>query len=88
MPALIGAFERLTAELDACDYWVDPMGWDAIADRRCRALEALLDERSASVAEFADKFEALISITAEDTDFTVLRLLADDIRALSVRGEA
>lgn len=83
MPALIAAFERLTAELDAVDYWDDPMQWEAIADRRCRALEALLDEKPRSIGAFSAKFEALLEFTEEDTELTVLRILAEDVRALA-----
>jgi hypothetical protein len=86
MPALIAAFQRLTRELDAIDYWNDPFGWDDVAQRRCRALEELLNEKPATVGEFSDKFEALIPFSAEDTELTALRILAADIAALSRRG--
>lgn len=83
MPALIAEFQRLTTMLDAIDHFADPLGWDAVATARCRALEALLDEKPTSIAEFATKFEALLEFTEEDTGLTVLRILAEDIRYLA-----
>jgi hypothetical protein len=79
-------FQRCTDELNATDYFADPLAWDEVADRRCRALEALLDEKSANVQEFADKFTALIPITEEDSEEVVLTVLADDLRTLARGG--
>lgn len=88
LAARIAEFDRLTVALNAIDHYDQPMQWNDVADRRCRALEALLDHRPADIAEFGDKFQALITFTAEDTDFTVLRLLAEDIRALAKAARA
>jgi hypothetical protein len=82
MPERIADFRRLTDELDAVDQHADPMRWDDVANRRCRALEALLDQVPASVEEFAAKFEALLDYTEEDSELVALRILAADIRAL------
>jgi hypothetical protein len=83
LPALIAEFQRLTAALDAIDHCDDPLGWDEVATARCRALEALLDERPKSIAEFSAKFEALIEFTEEDTELVVLNVLAEDVRVLA-----
>ena len=83
MPALIAEFQRLTYELDDIDHSEDPFGWDEVANRRCRVLEALLDEKPSTVAEFSAKFSALIPFTEEDTQLVALNVLADDIRTLA-----
>jgi hypothetical protein len=88
MAERITDFQHLTDELNRTDYFADPLGWDEVADRRCRALEALLDERPTSIAQFADKFEVLIPIAEEeDSGNVVLTVLAEDMHILA-RGRA
>jgi hypothetical protein len=86
MAERITDFQHLTDELSQTDYWADPLAWDEVADRRCRALESLLDERPGTVAEFSDKFTALTPIIEEDSGAVVLNVLAEDMRTLARSG--
>src|SRR3954447_18698711 len=65
---LAADFKRHTEALQSIDFYTQGMAWDAAANARCRALEALLDERPANLAEFLIKFSALIEYTEEDSE--------------------
>ena len=83
MALLIAEYRRCAEIFAATDYATDAAAWDAAGDLECRALEALLDQRPANMAEFTAKFEAVIPATENDTEFHVLRVLAADARALA-----
>jgi hypothetical protein len=83
MAHLIAEYRRCAEALAATDYATDPVVWDAAGDLESRALEALLDQRPANMAEYHAKFEALIPATENDTEFYVLRVLAADARELA-----
>jgi hypothetical protein len=57
-----------------------------VGDLESRALEALLDQRPADMAEYHAKFEALIPATENDTEFYVLRVLSADARELAAEA--
>jgi hypothetical protein len=83
MVLLIDAFNRCTAALKAIDYHDDPGGWEAAAFTRCRAVEALIDERPATTADFTAKFSALKEFAIEeDGDLVALRVLIEDAQTL------
>jgi hypothetical protein len=83
MAHLIAEYRRCAEALAATDYATDPVAWDAAGDLESRALEALLDQRPANMAEYHAKFVALIPATENDTEFYVLRVLAADARELA-----
>jgi hypothetical protein len=83
MAHLIAEYRRCAEALAATDYVTDPVAWDAAGDLESRALEALLDQRPANMAEYHAKFEAVIPATENDTEFYVLRVLAADARELA-----
>ena len=83
MAHLIAEYRRCAETFAATDYVTDPVAWDAVGDLESRALEALLDQRPANMAEYHAKFEALIPATENDTEFYVLRVLAADARELA-----
>lgn len=82
MLELIAEYRRWTAALDVIDFGERPPEWDAVADRRCRAIDALLAERSASVADHCAKYTALMSFFPEDFELVSLGVLADEARGL------
>ena len=86
MAHLIAEYRRCAEALAARDYATDPVAWDAAGDLESRALEALLDRRPANMAEYHARFEAVIPATGNDTEFHILRVLADDARALAEAG--
>lgn len=83
MAHLIAEYRRCAEALTATDYATDPVAWDVVGDLESRALEALLDQRPANIAEYQARFDALIPATENDTEFYVLRVLAADARALT-----
>jgi hypothetical protein len=83
MAHLIAEYRRCAETLAAIEYATDAVAWDAVGDLESRALEALLDQRPANMAEYHTKFEALIPATENDTEFYVLRVLAADARELA-----
>ena len=83
MAHLIAEYRRCAEALAARDYATDPVAWDAAGDLESRALEALLDQRPANMAEYHARFEAVIPATENDTEFYVLRVLAADARELA-----
>ena len=85
MSELISEFVRCTDALDATDHDTDPLGWDRAADIRCRALEALLDERPSTMADYAAKISALVGFIEEDADghSIVLNTLVEDAQLLA-----
>jgi hypothetical protein len=83
MAHLIAEYRRCAEALAATDYATDPVAWDTAGDLESRALEALLDQRPANMAEYHAKFEAVIPATENDTEFYVLRVLAADARELA-----
>jgi hypothetical protein len=83
MAHLIAEYRRCAEALAATDYATDPVAWDVVGDLESRALEALLDQRPANMAEYHAKFVALIPATENDTEFYVLRVLAADARELA-----
>jgi hypothetical protein len=83
MVLLIDAFNRGTAALKAIDYHDDPGEWEAAAFTRCRAVEALIDERPATASDFTAKFAALKEFAIEeDGDLIALRVLIEDAQTL------
>ena len=78
MACLIAEYRRRAEALAAIDDAADPVAWDAAGEVECRALKALLDERPAHLADYHAKFCALIPATGDDTEFHILRVLADD----------
>jgi hypothetical protein len=82
MRELIAEYRRWTAALDAIDFCERPREWDAVADRRCRAVDALLAERSAGLADHCAKYTALMSFFPEDCELVSLSILADEARDL------
>jgi hypothetical protein len=82
MAGLIAEYQRCAAALAAIDDAADPIAWEA-AEVKCRALEVLLDQRPATMAEFHAKLTVLIPATASDTEFVILRILAEDARLLT-----
>ena len=83
MAHLIAEYRRCAEALAATDYATDPVAWDVVGDLESRALEALLDQRPANMAEYYARLEALIPATENDTEFYVLRVLAADARDLA-----
>jgi hypothetical protein len=83
MAHLIAKYRRCAEILAATDYVTDAVAWDAAGDQESRALEALLDQRPANMAEYHAKFDALIPATGNDTEFYILRVLAADARELA-----
>jgi hypothetical protein len=83
MAGLIAEYQRCAAALAAIDDDADPIAWEAAGEVECRALEALLDRRPANIAEFHAKLTVLIPATASDTEFVILRILAEDARLLT-----
>jgi hypothetical protein len=62
MLLLINEFNRRTATLKAIDYHDAPGEWEAAAFTRCRAVEALLDERPGTPVDFAAKQPRAIAL--------------------------
>jgi hypothetical protein len=83
MLELIAEYRRRTAALDAIDFAERPRAWDAAAERRCRALDALLAERPGGVADHCAKYTALMSFLPEDCELVSLGILADEARDLA-----
>jgi hypothetical protein len=79
---LIADCQRSAAALGALDKILDPSAWEEAGMLACRSLKAPLDERPVTVAEFTAKFDALIKVTEDDSEFYIPRTLAADIRAL------
>ena len=83
MARLIAEYRRCAEVLAAIDDAEDPIAWDAAGEAECRALKALLDQPPGTMAEYHAKFETLIPATGDDTEFHILRVLADDARVLA-----
>jgi hypothetical protein len=83
MSQLIANFTRLSAELDGLGD-DDTDAWDRAADARRPALEELVFERPATIADFAAKMAALVEfMVQEDSELFVLRRLSEDATALA-----
>lgn len=84
LEALIALYRHAAAAFDIADatHAPDTREWADAAEADMDALTGLLAHRPATQAEFCAKFEALIPATADDSEFHVLRVLADDARML------
>lgn len=83
MAALIAEYKRLSAILDSIDVAGNLDAWADAADAATAAMTALVNERPATMADFAAKFRALLEVTKDDSEFHILRRLADDADALA-----
>lgn len=83
MSQLIADFTSLSAELNALSD-DDTDAWERAADTRRPALEELVFERPATIADFAAKMAALVEfMVQEDSELFVLRRLSEDATALA-----
>lgn len=80
---LIDEYQTAADALAAIDLDDDPDDWETAGEVEMKALQALLDYRSSNVAEFYAKFVSLIPATQDDSEFYILRALADDARKLA-----
>jgi hypothetical protein len=83
MAALIAEYKRLSAIVDGLNAAGDLDAWADAADAATAAMTALVNERPATIADFAAKFRALLEGTKDDSEFHILRRLADDADALA-----
>jgi len=83
MAALIAEYKRLSAIADSVDEARNLDAWADAADAATAAMTALVNERPATIADFAAKFRALLEGTKDDSEFHILRRLADDADALA-----
>src|SRR3954451_8589357 len=86
MVAWIAEYRRLSAITDGFDAAGDLDTWTDAADTATAAMTALVNERPATIADFAAKFRALLEATKDDSEFHILRRLADDADALAEAG--
>ena len=82
MAALIAEYRRLSAIMDGFDAAGDLDAWADAADAATAAMTALVNERPATMADFAAKFRALLEVTKDDSEFHILRRLSEDADAL------
>jgi len=82
MAALIAEYKRLSAIVDGFDAAGDFDAWADAADAATAAMTALVNERPATIADFAAKFRALLEATKDDSEFHILRRLSEDADAL------
>jgi len=82
MAALIAEYKRLSAIADSVDEARNLDAWADAADAATAAMTALVNERPATIADFAAKFRALLEATKDDSEFHILRRLSEDADAL------
>jgi hypothetical protein len=82
MVALIAEYKHLSAILDGLNADEDLDAWADAADAATTAMTALVNERPATMADFAAKFRALLEVTKDDSEFHILRRLSEDADAL------
>lgn len=87
MAGLIAKFTETSAALEVIDCDEAPMAWEAAAKASEDALNSLVYERPASLADFAAKMDALAKLMSdEDSELHVFRQLAEDARSLAGAG--
>jgi hypothetical protein len=68
MAHFIGEYQRCAEALAAPTMARNQVSWDAAGDLQSRALEVLLDQRTAKLADYHTKIDALIPVTENDTN--------------------
>ena len=82
MAALIAEYRRLSSIMESFDTVRNLDAWADAADAATAAMTALVNERPATIADFAAKFRALLEVTKDDSEFHILRRLSEDADAL------